>query len=143
MVWVDVLDVSFMNKLLVLASPKTSQVSPISHSELLIALHQISPDECDLKMIMSGRVSLLPRNHPDELFRSDDTLLQRTCDLHARCSRCGHSAAGRRQSHSRSVHANGSASAEFLPEDGRFRDEHLAEIDHQTGRTGDEDRSRR
>ena len=59
MVWFDALDVSFVDNLFVLASSKTSQASPISHAELLIALHQISPEECELKTIMSGSVSLL------------------------------------------------------------------------------------
>jgi len=37
-----------------LASSEASHASPILPSELLIALHQISTDECELKIIMNG-----------------------------------------------------------------------------------------
>ena len=38
-----------------LASPETSHTSPISPSELLIALHRIPREECELKIIMNGK----------------------------------------------------------------------------------------
>ena len=39
----------------VLASPETSHASPISPSELLIALHRIPPEECEIKIVMAGK----------------------------------------------------------------------------------------
>jgi hypothetical protein len=37
------------------ASSEVSHASPILPSELLIALHQISSEECELKIIMNGK----------------------------------------------------------------------------------------
>lgn len=41
------------------AASEASHASPILPSELLIALHQISSEECELKIIMTGNPSIL------------------------------------------------------------------------------------
>lgn len=68
----------FTISLLFLAASEVAHASPILPSELLIALHQISSDECELKIIMNG-------NFPNDQsmnsrsFFSDDFLATTLC----------------------------------------------------------------
>jgi hypothetical protein len=50
---------NYNNKLFLLASSEALHASPILPFELLIALHQISSEECELKTVMNGK------NFPD------------------------------------------------------------------------------
>ena len=51
-----------------LASSEVSHASPILPSELLIALHQISSEECELKIIMNGKPNPFSIIRPNLLF---------------------------------------------------------------------------